>query len=154
MSVSSSPAASNTINDWVTQHIGEREKVLCKRDVGGEYFFLSLAGDKVRLGSRLDMTGYTNRHEFIAAWLFLNEDKRSLATKVRPIPITEQYVRSGGKIFAENVEYQTLDLRESKVLTVAIKIKKCPTSECSLLVTKNKQEKQYTIQLCEVPLNK
>ncbi len=149
-----SSAAANALDDWVTQHIGESEKVLCKRDVGGEYFFLTQVGDRVRLGSRLDMTGYTERHEFIAAWTFQNENKKSLSTKVHPIPITEKYVRSGDKMFAENVEYQTLDLKDSRIVAVAIKIKKCPTSECSLQVTRNKEEKQYTIQLCEVPLNK
>ncbi len=147
-----SSAAASTLDDWVTQHIGEGEKLLCKRDVSGEYFFLTQVGDRVRLGSRLDMTGYTERHEFIAAWVFLNENKRSLATKVHPIPIMEKYVRGGDRIFAENVEYQTLDLRDSKMVAVAIKIKKCQTSECSLHVTRNKEEKQYTIKLCDVPL--
>lgn len=145
-------AMATPMDDWVTQHIGKGEKLLCKRNVDGEYFFLTQVGDKVRLGSRLDMTGYTEKHEFIAAWVFLNENKKSLATKVDPIPITEKYVRSGDRIFAENVEYQTLNLADSRTVAVTIKIKKCPTSECSLLVTKNRGEKQYTIQLCEVPL--
>ncbi len=151
---SSSSAAANTLDDWVTQHMGEGEKLLCKRNVGGEYFFLTQVGDRVRLGSRLDMTGYTETHEFIAAWVFHNENKGSLATKVHPIPIREKYVRNGDRIFAENVEYQTLNLKDSRIMAVTIKIKKCPTSECSLQVTRNKEEKQYTIQLCEAPLNK
>lgn len=152
--VISSPAAANTMDDWVTQHIDRGEKVLCKRDVGGEYFFLTQIGDRVRLGSRLDMTGYNEKHEFIAAWMFHDENNRSLAAKIPPTPIVERYVRSGNKIFAENIEYQTLDRRDSRTVAVAVRIKKCPTSECSLLVTKNSEEKQYTIQVCDVPLNK
>jgi hypothetical protein len=148
-----SSAVAAALDDWVSQHIGEGEKLLCKREMGGEYFFLTQVGDRVRVGSRLDMTGYTERHEFIAAWVFQNENKRSLAVKVQPIPIREKYVRSGDRIFAENVEYQTLNLKDSKAMAVAIRIKKCPTSECSLQVTRSKEEKQYTIHLCEVPLN-
>jgi hypothetical protein len=150
----SSAAAADTLDDWVVQHIGTGEQLLCERDVGGEYFFLARVGDKVRLGSRLDMTGYNERHEFIAAWMFYNEKKESLATKVLPIPIREKYVHSGDRIFAENIEYQTLNLRNARTMAVTIKIKKCPTSECNLQVTASKEEKQYTIPLCEVFLNK
>jgi len=142
--------AGNAIDDWVAQNTDKNEKLLCKREVGGEYFFLTRAGDKVKLGSRLDMTEYTQTHVFLIGWVLRNEKNDSLVAKVRPTPIKSDYVRSGGKVFAESIEYQTLRLPPSETMSVTVEVKKCPTSECDRQETRSKEEKQYTIELCKV----
>jgi hypothetical protein len=149
ISIPSPLLAVTTLDDWVAQNSSEGEKLLCKREFGGEYFFLARTGDKARLGNRLDMTG---SYASSVAWVFQNERLKSLAVKVPPVEIKHQYVLSEDKVFADDVQYQTLDLKDSKTMDVTIEIKKCPTSECKLQETRSKEEKRYTIKVCEVPL--
>lgn len=146
----SSLNAASAIDDWIAQNTDTSEKVLCRREVNGEYFFLSQAGEKVKLGSRLDMTEYTQTHVFLVGWRLRNDQNDSLVAKVRPTPIKDKYVRSGGRVFAESVEYQTLRLPHSETMHVTIDVKKCPTSECDRQQTRSKGEKQYTVDLCRV----
>jgi hypothetical protein len=144
--------AVSAIDDWVAQNTDMGEKLLCKREVGGEYFFIARAGDKVRLGSRLDMTGYTQTHVFFVGWVLRNEKNDSVVAKVRPTPIKDKYVRSGGKVFAEGVEYQSLRLPLPETMSVTVEVKKCPTLECDKQQVRSKEETQYTVELCKVPL--
>jgi hypothetical protein len=145
--------AAGGIDDWIAQNTGAKEKVVCGREVNGEYFFVSRAGDKVRLGSRLNMTEYTETHVFLVGWRLQNENDESLVAKVRPISIRDEYVRNGEMVFAENVQYQTLRRSHSKTIHVTIHVKKCQTSECDRQKTISKREKQYVVDLCTSPLN-
>jgi hypothetical protein len=143
----------STIDEWVSQNIKRSEKVLCKREFLNEYFFLAAAGrEVVKLGSRLDMTGYKETHTFLAAWIFQNEENQSLSTKVPPTLVTNKYVGSGTMTFAENIEYQTLRRSRSGKMHVTLKIKKCPTSECELYEKRSEGEQEYIIDLCEISI--
>jgi hypothetical protein len=122
--------------------------------VDGEYFFLAKGDNRVKVGSRLDMTEYPDAHSFILGWVFQNEKGTYLATNARPTTVREEYVRSGGKTYAERVQYQTLNLTGSQEMRVTVTIKKCASVQCDRLEKKSQTEKQYTIKLCEVPLNK
>jgi hypothetical protein len=141
--------AQTLIDDWTAQNSGDGEELLCKREVGGEYFFVARVADKLRLGDRLDMTNST---AFSIGWVFQNEKSKSLAVKVPPVAIKDKLVRSESKSFAENVQYQTVDLKDSSTMAVKVYIKKCPTSECEWGKPAIEGEKQYMLNLCEVPL--
>ena len=146
-----------SLDDWAASYIDKGEELLCKREEAGEYFFLAreTAGDRVKAGSLIDMSSYRNQaHAFIVAWKFRNETGDPLVAKVLPTSIFEAYVKKDGKTYAENVQYQTLNLKDSREMHVTIDIKKCPTVDCDRQQTKSKDEKQYSIKLCEVPLNK
>lgn len=50
---------STTLKSWVEGNAAPAEPVICQREVNGEYFFVARAhdDDKLRLGSRIDLTG-------------------------------------------------------------------------------------------------
>lgn len=147
---------SDTLNRWVAQYVNKDEKLLCQREVDGEYFFLTkdVAGDKVKIGARIDVTGGKAPMTSMVIWHFQNEKDMHLSTNTPPSPVKGGYVKDGNKIYSEGVEYQTLYLKNSEKLRVTIDIKKCPTSDCERRQAKGKDEKEYSIKLCEVPLNK
>jgi hypothetical protein len=152
-----STTKSISLDEWAASYIDKGEKLLCKREENGEYFFLAqeVTGDRVKVGSLIDMSSYRNQtHAFIVAWKFRNEKGNPLVAQVRPSAVQEAYVKDGGKTYAENVQYQTLNLKDSKKMQVTIDIKKCPTADCDRQQTKSKDEKEYSIKLCEIPLNK
>src|SRR5712664_1254297 len=116
--------------DWVKQNLVNHERLLCQRNVSGEYFFLAYAGDKVKVGSRLDMTGYPATHVFTVAWTFQNEQDASVVAKVPPKAIKQSYTKSDSKVFAENVEYQALAIGQAKTVRVVVHISKCMGPDC------------------------
>lgn len=147
---------STGLDRWVAQYIDKDEKLLCKHEENGEYFFLARKGEKVKVGSRIDITQTYGEppKAVIAAWMFRNEKGGHLVTNVVPTTVQEGHVKDNNRMYLEQVEYQTLYLKDSREMHVTIEIKKCPTADCDRQQTKSKDETQYTIKLCEVPLNK
>lgn len=148
--------ASDTLSQWVMKYLDKDEKLLCQREVNDEYFFLAkeAASDKVKIGARIDVTGAKMPMTSMVIWHFQNEKDEHLTTNTPPNPVKGGYVKDSGKIYSEGVEYQTLYLKNSGKLHVTIDIKKCPTADCDRQQTKVKGQKEYSIKLCEVPLNK
>ena len=144
--------ASPSLDSWVTANASPTEKTVCTREEHGELFFVATAGpDKVRLGSRLDMTGYHHTHEFSVGWILRNERGSSIVAKVRPETIKERYVKEEARVYAESVEYQTLSAPDSKRLRVEVKIGKCAVWSPDSQTCKSGQ-KAYTVSICEVEL--
>jgi hypothetical protein len=140
----------NGPEDWVKQNLVNHERVLCQRNVSGEYFFLAKAGDEVKVGSRLDMTGYPAAHVFTIAWTFQNEQHGSVGAKVPPKTVKQSYTKSDSKVFAENVEYQTLAIGQAKTVRVVVHIGKCVGPDCDKQVAAIKRDKEYKVELCVV----
>jgi len=141
--------ASPTLNEWVAANASTNEKTLCTREESGEFFFIALASpNRVRVGSRIDMTGYGETQEFGTAWIIGNEKAGSIVAKVQPSPIKERYVREGAKFYADNIEYQTLSTGESALLRVDVRVHKCrvwsPSSN-----TCDRDLKSYAVKVCE-----
>ena len=146
-------AKANDLDEWVVQNTKDAEKVLCKRQIHNEYFFMARSnGSTVKLGNRLDMTGFTSTHSFIVSWRFLDSRGQSLSMKVPPKSVKSEYVRSGDMVFAENVEYQTLKTGEGHNVRVIVEVKKCPTSQCDKRQALNSKEEEYTVELCDISL--
>jgi hypothetical protein len=99
----------------------------------------------------LDMTGYDHTHEFSVGWILRNERGSSIVAKVRPETVREQYVKEGARVYAENVEYQTLSAPAPKRLRVEVKIGKCSVWSPDSQTCKSGQ-KVYTVSVCEVGL--
>jgi hypothetical protein len=146
--------AATTIDEWVAQNSDKDERLLCKREFGGEYFFLAQRDDKLKLGSRLDMSEYSKAHTFIVSWILRDEKNESPVTKDRPISVKDKHVHSGSKAFAESVEYRTINVPRSHVVNATIAVKKCPTAECDRRRTISKEEKEYSVEICEAALSK
>lgn len=151
----SSTQGSITLDEWVAKHVNADEKLLCKREVNREYFFTAQIGDKVKVGSRIDITGAGRFPKtLISGWLFQNEKDSHLVTNTPPTTVKRGYVKDRGRMYAEQIEYQTLYLHNSQKMRVKIDIKKCPTENCSREKTASKEEEQYKIELCEIPFDK
>lgn len=150
-----SASESGDLNQWVAKHVNQDEQLLCKRDENGEYFFVARKGEQAKVGSRLDVTrvrGGNSPKAFVIAWKFQNEKDGHLVTKVPPTTVKERYVKDNNKTYSEQIEYQTLYLKDSEKMRVTIDIKKCQSADCDRQQTKSKDEIQYSVNLCEVPL--
>ena len=153
---SASTKTSGPIDPWIAKHLNNDEVLLCQREVDGEFFFIAKGAqsNKVKIGTRIDVTGAKTPLTSIVAWRFQNEKDDYLTTKTPPTSVIGEYVKDDGKMYSEDIAYQTLTLSGSNKMRAAVDIKKCPTANCERQQTKGKDEKQYTIKLCEVPLNK
>jgi hypothetical protein len=149
----SSLVAATTLDEWVAQNVGQDEKLLCKHEASGEYFFIAQAGSRLKLGSRLDMTEYTGTHAFIVSWRLRDEKNESSVTRERPIPLRDKDVQSEEKRFADSVEYRALRAPRSETISATIEVKKCQTSECDRQAG-SKEERRYTVKICEAALDK
>jgi hypothetical protein len=144
--------ASPTLDQWVAANASPAEKTLCTREERGEFFFVALSSqDRVRVGSRVDMTGYKETHEFGVAWIIGNERAASIVAKVEPTTIRERYVKEGSRIYADNVYYQTLKPTESKLFRVDAQVHKCAvwspgSNTCA------SGRKAYTVKVCDTKL--
>lgn len=136
--------------DWPKQNLLDNERLLCQRNVNEEDFFVAYAAEKVKVGSRLDMTGYPATHVFTVAWTFRNEQDASVVAKVPPEATKQSYTKRNSKVYAENVEYQTLAIGQAKTVRVVVHISKCVGPDCDKQVTANKRHKEYSVELCVI----
>jgi hypothetical protein len=136
--------------DWVKQNLVNHERLLCQRNMSGEHFFLASAGDNVKVGSRLDMTGYSAAHSFTIAWTFQNERDASVVAKISPKTVKQSYTKSDSKVFAENIEYQTLVIGPAQTVRVVVHISKCERADCDKQLNASKGDKEYKVELCVV----
>ena len=144
-------AVGATLDHWVEQNVQGDEKVVCKRDVRGEFFFVALAGSKVKVGNRLDATGDSEPRSTAVAWMFQSSEGESLSSEVRPISVSSKYVRDGAKIFIENVEYQTLKGKRPTAVRAGVVVRKCAAQRCTVQ-QETLQEPKQTLRLCEFPM--
>ena len=144
--------ASPTLDEWVAVHVDPSEKTVCTRQAGSELFFVALAAnERVRLGDRLDMSGYSETHSFSVAWTITDERGRSLVAKTPPVSITQRYVKEGSKVYADGVGYQTLNSGDANILRFEVAIEKCSVRSDTSGSCKS-GEKRYTVKVCEVRL--
>ena len=106
---------------------------------------------KVRLGNRLDMTGYTETHGYSVAWVITNEKGGSVIAKVPPVPLVERYVKEDSRLYADNVEYQILNTGSEPRMHVDVRIEKCAVWSHHSRSCES-AGKAYTVKLCEIKL--
>lgn len=149
----SNAKGSIALDKWIKNYIEKTEKLLCKRDVKGEFYFIARIGDKIKVGSRIDVAGAGRVPKtLIAGWLFKNEKDEHLVTNIQPTTIRETYVRDNNRIYAERIEVQTLYLKGSQKLHAAISIKKCAGENCRRDKTVSAEEEVYSVDVCEISL--
>src|SRR5262245_25162292 len=141
-----------SLDAWVAENMASsEERVICSRDVNGEYFFVARAGDTtLRLGSRLDMSEYRDTHSFVLGWRLLNERGSFVTASIASIRLKADYVRSGRKMYADHMQYQSIKVG-SKVVRVELEVEKCPFSECDT-AERAAAKKTYIIPVCEAPI--
>ena len=141
--------ASTTLWNWVAANADPSEPVVCQREVNGEYFFVARArdNDKVRLGSRVDLTGYRETASWSVSWRLRNEKGSFITPKIVPTTIREEVVRAEEKTYFESVEHHTINVGASERLRVAVAIEKCAIRPCS-----GQSSRKYAVTICETPL--
>jgi len=132
------------LDDWIGAS-AQGDAVVCKRELGGEYFFLATNGLQAKVGTRLDMTGARGAHKLSVAWRITDEQGNSLVAKIPPVPLRNAYVRDGGSTFAEDVQVETLTGPASRTLRAVVEVKKCPGDSCS---SADKDSAFYTVDVC------
>jgi hypothetical protein len=140
-----------TLKDWVAANADSAEPVICQREVHGEYFFVARRpnDDKLKLGSRVDLTGYRETLSLSVAWKLRNEHGSFITAKIVPTEIKSELLRIEEKIYAENIEYQTISVGASKLLRVEVAVEKCPVWPCS---QESSDAKRYELEICETAL--
>ena len=145
--------AAPTLKEWVAANVAPAEKVLCQRNSQGEYFFVARAegDDKLRLGSRVDLTGYKLETFSISVrWRLQDENGRTITPKVAAKPIRNELRQGGGKTYAEGVEIQTLNIGSPpKRLRARVVVVKCSVHPCS---KEARDAARYTVRVCETSL--
>jgi hypothetical protein len=150
--LSGAAQAAPDLGEWVAANTTSTEKTVCSRQVDGDLFFVAMASDgKLRLGNRLDMTGYTETHGYSIAWSITNDKGGSVVAKVPPVPVVQRYVKEGSKLYADNVEYQTLNAGFTTQLHVDLRIEKCAVRSHDSQSCQSAR-KAYTVKLCEIRL--
>ena len=143
---------SPNLDKWVAANTSPTERTACTRQVDNELFFVAIApGGKVRLGNRLDMTGYTETHGYTVAWIMTNEKGGSAVAKVPPMSIEQRYVKEGSRVYADNVEYQKLNAASTTLMRVEVRIEKCAVWSSGSQSCQGAR-KAYTVTLCEIAL--
>ena len=141
-----------TLNEWVAENTVAGESTVCSREVDGELFFAARAHDgRVRLGTRLDMTGYTASHHFTIAWVMTDENGAPLMSRVRPTSIKQKYAKDDKKLYADMVDYQTLSRPNAKELKLEVRIGKCATWEPATRSCES-GNKTYTVKVCDAKI--
>ena len=144
--------ASPSLGAWVTANTSQTEKTVCAHEERGEFFLIAIAGpSKVRLGSRVDMSGYGRTQEFGVAWVIGNETAEQIVAKVQPEPIKGRYFKDGPRVYADNLEYQFLNTPDSKLLRVTVHVHKCAVWSDESNTCKSGR-KVYSVKVCDVKL--
>ena len=145
--------AAPSLKEWVAANVARAEKVLCQRDSQGEYFFVARAGndDKLRLGSRVDLSGYKlETFSISVSWRLQDESGRSIASKSAAQPIRNELRQGGGKTYAESVEIRSVNIGSPpQRLRARVVVVKCSAHPCS---KEARDAARYTVRVCETSL--
>lgn len=135
------------LDRWVAATVSQEERLLCKRRQNNDYLFLAVRGQRVKVGSRLEVTSTRGRPKAVTSgWLFQNERGEFLVTNTPPTTIKKEYVKSDGKWYLEDIQFQTLKLAGSEKLRAAIEVNKCENGVRCPITGSGSQR----IQLCEL----
>ena len=141
-------ALAEPLDEWVAKNIVAEDAVLCQLAINDEYFFIARSGNKVKVGSRLDLSNYRGRiHSFSVSWIMRNEHGTYLSTKVPPVRIKDDYSQQSSHLFAESIQYQSLNFSNSREMSVQVKVTKCDGQTCT---QQNAQD--FSVNLCKVEL--
>ena len=146
-------ALATTLQSWVAANVPPTEKILCQRELRGEYFFVARAGDEdqLRLGSRVDLTGYKLETFSISLrWQLRDQNDQSIVPKIPVQRVRDELLQGGGKVFAESVQIQTINVGSpAKRLRARALVVKCPEHPCP---KDSPRAKRYAVRVCDTAL--
>lgn len=116
---------SNFYADWKAENVSDGGRVLCSKEVDGDYFFVERVGDSIKTGSLIDVTGAGgDPKSFIVSWGFRDSKGQYLETSTPPKDLKKSYIKIDRNMYAENVSYHHLHLKTAKSMSISIELKK------------------------------
>ncbi len=98
---------------------------MCQREVNNDRFFVAREGNRVKTGSLLDVTSDEGAPKaFIISWGFTDENNNYLETGTLPQDTGRDYIKSDGRVYAENIAYRELHLNDVKRMKITLELKK------------------------------
>lgn len=142
------------LDEWVQSHLVEGEDLVCKREVNGDYFFAARREERIKSGYRIDVTSSSGAPKtFIISWQFQDEKGNYIGLGIEPEVVANGYVRSRSRMYAEEVAYRNVFLKNAKSLHVNIELKKYGiTSDAPSLNQLRDNELDRVVQ-CEASLD-
>ncbi len=121
-----SAAEPDGIDGWVQGHLIEGEEVLCQAVRNyDEYYFVSRSEDKLKVGYRINITGTDGvSKSFIVRWGFKNSEGMYIGLSGEPKIDAAEFIELGKSKYYEEVAYYDVFLDDSKIVDVAVGIKK------------------------------
>lgn len=143
--------------EWLKAALGPGESSVCTKRHDGDFFFVAKPTAKgVKVGNRLDVTEARAKKAsftYLKEWSFQNEKGEALGSAEPPVNVKYNNPNSESP-YLESVDFHPLNLGEAKQLRVSVKVKRCLSSECDRQAKKGEDEKEYSLDLCDVPIEK
>jgi hypothetical protein len=119
------PSDSNHISRWVRGVISNNDKLLCSKVIHQDQFFVASHSSLLKVGYLIDVTGKSSTPKtFIISWRFLNKRGDSVESDVMQKDLKQDYISTGGRIYAEGVSYRKLDAIKRERVLVLIQLGK------------------------------
>lgn len=147
-------AKNDGLGEWVQGHLVDGEYLVCEREVDGDYFFVARREERIKSGYRIDVTSSGGPPKtFIVSWRFQDEKGNHVGLGAEPEVVTNGYVRSGGRMYAEEVAYRGVFLKDAKSLHVNIELKKYGAASDAPSANQLRDDELDRVVQCKVPLH-
>lgn len=147
-------AKNDGLDEWVQGHLVDGEDLVCEREVNGDYFFVARHEERIKSGYRIDVTSSSGAPKtFIISWRFQDEKGNHIGLGAEPEVVTNGYVRSGGRVYAEEVAYRNVFLKNAKSLHVDIELKKYGAAPDAPSPNQLRDDELDRVVQCEAPLD-
>lgn len=141
------------LSEWVQGHLAPGEDVVCQKEVNGDYFFVVRSEGRVKSGYLIDVTSSSGTPKtFVVSWRFQDEKENYVGLGTKPEVVATGYVGSGRRMYAEEVAYRDVFIKQAEELHVNIGLRKyVVASEAPSAGQLGDDELEIVLQ-CEAPL--
>lgn len=145
---------SDGLREWVQGHLVDGDDLVCEREVDGDYFFVARREDRIKSGYRIDVTSSNGEPKtFIVSWRFQDEKRNYIGLGAEPEIVTNGYVRSGERMYAEEVAYRNVFLKDAKILHANIELKKYGAASDAPSANQLRDDELDRVVQCKFPLH-
>jgi hypothetical protein len=147
-------ARNDSLDEWVQGHLVDGEDLVCEREVNNDYFFVAKREGRIKSGYRIDVTSSSGTPKtFIISWRFQDEKGNYIGLRTEPEVIAKGYVRSGGRMYAEEVAYRDVSLKNVESLNVSIALKKYGAASDAPSANQIRDDELDRVVQCKAPLH-
>ncbi len=116
--------------DWVYENLDSFDRLICVESLGNDVFFVARSKGLVKVGSLLDVDGGVGYpSSFITSLRFLDQNGEAIGKPDKPNILKEDYLKVGGKYFAERVSTYHIYTEDLRSIGVTLLLKKYADDE-------------------------